>query len=445
MTVDGARNPRTAVRRAPPVVGCRHTDDGVQCAEPFAGPPGPDPAMHYLDYSATSAVRPDAVRNAVSEFLTHVGASPGRGGYGLSVESGRIAFRCRRRVAGILGIEGDPGRIAFMLNATHALNTALHGVLSRGDVLVLTPFDHNAVLRPAHALARFRDVEVRMLRASPDGSIDLEHAAQALEGARLLVVNAISNVLGVRLPLEALSGLARERGALVLVDAAQSAGHHPKDPVARLADLVAFTGHKGLLGPQGTGGLWVRDGVEVEPLCTGGTGGDSARREMPPVYPDHLEAGTPNAPGLAGLLAGCEYLRDRGIESLQSHERRLKERLRGGLETVSGVRVLSPPDPDGGAIVTIVSDGMSPSEMADELEAGWQVLCRPGLHCAPEAHRLLGTLETGALRFSLGWASTDEDVDAAVKGVDAIVSNRTPRVSGATPGSNGANESAAAR
>lgn len=391
--------------------------------------------MHYLDYSATSAVRPDAVRDAVSNFLTNIGASPGRGGYRLSVESGRIAFRCRRRVGGILGIEGDPGRIAFMMNATHALNTALHGVLRKGDAVVVSPFDHNAVLRPVHALARFREVEVRMLQGGPDGSIDLDHAAQALDGARLLVVNAISNVLGVRLPLEELSRLARDRDVLVLVDAAQSAGHRPDDPVGRLADLVAFTGHKGLLGPQGTGGLWVRDGVEVEPLCTGGTGGDSERRDMPTVYPDHLEAGTPNAPGLAGLLAGCEYLLDRGIESLQAHERRLKRELREGLAAVSGVRVLSPPDPHGGAIVTIVADGISPSDMADRLERDWQVLCRPGLHCAPEAHRLLGTLETGALRFSLGWASTDADVRAAVNGVDVIVSSRTTRVPGATPGS----------
>lgn len=387
--------------------------------------------MHYLDYAATSAVRPASVSDAVQHFLTEVGASPGRGGHHLSVESGRIAFRCRRRLARVMGFEGDPGRIAFMMNATHALNTAIHGVVRAGEPIVITPFDHNAVLRPVHALRKTRNVDVRMLRADAQGAFDLEHAAQVLEGARLLVVNAVSNVLGVRLPLRELAAMARERGVLVLVDAAQSAGHISDDPAREVADLVAFTGHKGLLGPQGTGGLWVREGVEVEPFCTGGTGGDSEVREMPPVYPDHLEAGTPNAPGIAGLLAGCDFVLERGIGELHDREMRLKAQLRDGLDAIRGVRVVSPPDPDGGALVTLVADGTSPSELADELERDWDVLSRPGLHCAPEAHRLLGTLETGALRLSLGWASTDEDVQRAITGVDAIVSGRRVRSSGA--------------
>ncbi|TVP56884.1 MAG: aminotransferase class V-fold PLP-dependent enzyme [Gemmatimonadales bacterium] len=378
--------------------------------------------MHYLDYAATSAIRPEAVAAAVHHFLTDVGASPGRGGHQRSIESGRIAFRCRRRLARVMGLPGSPGQITFMLNATHALNTAIHGVTRTGDAVVISPFDHNAVLRPVHALTRTRDVGVRMLEAAGDGSFDLDAAGTMLEGARLLVVNAISNVLGSRLPLAELSKLARERGVLVLVDAAQSAGHLTGHPGDCEVDLVAFTGHKGLLGPQGTGGLWVREGVEVEPFCTGGTGGDSALREMPPVYPDHLEAGTPNAPGLAGLLAGCDFVLERGIEALHAEECRLKARLREGLDSVRGVRVVSPPDPKGGAVVTVVADALTPSELADELEKGWDVLCRPGLHCAPEAHRLLGTLETGALRFSLGWDSTDADVDRAVEGVDAILS-----------------------
>ena len=380
--------------------------------------------MHYLDFAATSAIRPDSVAAAVHHFLTEVGASPGRGGHQRSIESGRIAFRCRRRLARVMGLPGNPGQITFMLNATHALNTAIHGVVRQGEVVVITPFDHNAVLRPVYALSKSRDVEVRMLDAAPDGSIDLEAAGRALEGARLLVVNAISNVLGTRLPLEELAGLARERGALVLVDAAQSAGHLADHPGNAPVDLVAFTGHKGLMGPQGTGGLWVREGVDVEPFCTGGTGGDSALREMPPVYPDHLEAGTPNAPGLAGLLAGCEFVLDRGVEALHAHECGLKTRLREGLAGIRGVRVVSPPDPSGGAVVTVVVEGIQPSELADELEEDWGVLCRAGLHCAPEAHRLLGTLETGALRFSMGWSSTEDDVDQALRGVDAIVRSR---------------------
>jgi cysteine desulfurase / selenocysteine lyase len=387
--------------------------------------------MHYLDYAATSAIRPEPVATAVQRFLMEVGASPGRGGYARSVESGRIALRCRRRIATILGIPGDPGRIAFMLNATHALNTALHGVLRPGDVVVTTPFDHNAVLRPVHALCRGREVENRVIPGAPDGSLDLEAAPRLLEGARLLVVNAVSNVLGTPLPLAELAEMARQAGALVLVDAAQSAGHLPGSPVEDGADLVAFTGHKGLLGPQGTGGLWVRPGVDVDPFCTGGTGGRSEIREMPEAYPDHLEAGTPNAPGIAGLLAGAEFVLQQGVEHLHAHESGLKARLREGLEQIPGLRVISPPAPKGVGVVTVAPEGISAAELSTRLEHGWGVCARPGLHCAPEAHRLAGTLETGALRFSLGWASTAEDVDRAVEGTDEILSSlRAPAVRG---------------
>ncbi len=390
--------------------------------------------MHYLDYAATSAVRPPQVVQAVHDFLANVGASPGRGGYARSVESGRIAFRCRRRVAQVMGLPGDPGRVTFMLNATHALNTAIHGVLGPGDAVVITAFDHNAVLRPVHALARARGIEVRQIPGAPDGSLDMEAAARHLEGARLLVVNAVSNVLGTVLPLGELAALARERGALVLVDAAQSAGHLPHDPAGLGAHLVAFTGHKSLLGPQGTGGLWVAEGVEVLPFCSGGTGGNSRLREMPDAYPDHLEAGTPNAPGIAGLLAGCEVVLAEGVEAIHAREAALKAKLHDGLSAIPGVRVLSPPTlGPGGALVTLVVDGLSPADVARQLEAEWQVLARAGLHCAPEAHRILGSLETGALRLSLGWASTEEDVDQALRGVDAIATSLRAPVPGGVP------------
>lgn len=388
--------------------------------------------MHYLDYAATSAIRPPAVAQAVSDFLLNVGASPGRGGYNRAVTSARIAFRCRRAVARVLGLPGDPGRIAFMMNATHALNTALHGVLEPGDRVVLTPYDHNAVLRPAHVLARDRGVDVQMVPGDASGGVDLEALATLLEGARLLVVNHVSNVLGTVLPLAEMSALARERGALVLVDAAQSAGHLSISPAEAGADLVAFTGHKGLLGPQGTGGLWVREGVSIRPFLTGGTGGDSARRDMPEALPDRLEAGTPNAPGLAGLLAGCEFVLERGVEAIHAHETRLKRRLREGLASISGIRVLSPAAPEGAALVTLVADRLSPSQLAREVEVGWGVMGRSGLHCAPEAHRMVGSSADGAFRLSLGWASSEEDVDRAVTALDSAVG---PRVVPVTTGS----------
>jgi selenocysteine lyase/cysteine desulfurase len=260
-----------------------------------------------------------------------------------------------------------------------------------------------------------------MAAGAPDGSLDLEGLSALLVGARLLVVNEVSNVLGTRLPVEEMAAMAHAAGVLVLLDMAQSAGHIPSAPAAAGADLVALAGHKGLLGPQGTGALWVREGIEFEPFASGGTGGDSAAREMPTVLPDRLEAGTPNIPGIAGLLAGVEFVLSEGVAKLHESAKELKSRLRAGLEDIAGVHVLSPSAPEGGAIVTIVADGVDPATLGMRLQEEWEVLTRTGLHCAPEVHRLLGTLETGAVRFSLGWSSTTEDVDRAVEGVEAIV------------------------
>jgi cysteine desulfurase / selenocysteine lyase len=384
--------------------------------------------LHYMDYAATSAIRPPSVALAVADFLTDCGATPGRGGHALTVAAERMAFQCRRAVQSILGLPGDPGRIAFTLNATHALNAALWGLLRRGDVVVVTQYDHNAVLRPVHYLAQERGVEVRLLSGTPEGEIDFREAERLLQGARLLVINAASNVLGTRLPIAPLAALAHDAGALVLVDAAQSAGHVMERPSDEGADVVAFTGHKGLLGPQGTGGVWVREGLELDPFMTGGTGGDSSKREMPPRMPDHLEAGTGNAPGLAGLKAGCEYVLAQGVEAIHRHEIRLKARLREGLEGLPDVRVLSPAAPDGVGVVTIAVDGLDTGTVATTLDRDFGVSTRAGLQCAPEAHRILGTLKTGAIRFSLGWASTDADVDQAVRGMDEIVRRPALRV-----------------
>ena len=374
----------------------------------------------YLDFAATSALRPPEVVDAVCAYLRDVGATPGRSGHARAVDAGRIALRCRRSLAELFAIEGDPGRICFQLNATHALNTALAGTLRAGDRLVRTEFDHNAVRRPAAALAA-GGVEVAVVSGRADGTVDLAEAEVLLRGsgrsARLLALPHVSNVLGQRLPLRELADLAHAVGAMVLVDAAQSAGHIPIDVDALGIDLLAFTGHKGLLGPQGIGGLWVRDGIDVAPLLRGGTGGDSLPEEMPDSYPDHLEAGTLNGPGIAGLLAGVEWLSSRGVEALHQTESRLKVRLHGELSAVADLRVRSPADPSGAGIVTFTSERISADALARRLEREHGIQARAGLHCAPEAHRVIGTLADGAVRLSLGWASTETDVDRAVDAV----------------------------
>jgi cysteine desulfurase / selenocysteine lyase len=372
----------------------------------------------YLDYAATSAVRPPEVVDAVARYLTDIGATPGRSGHGRAVEAGRLALRCRTLLAELLRIEGDPGRIAFQLNATHALNSALLGILGPGDRVVGTPYDHNAVRRPIASLGPL-GVEASIVDVGEGGSLDLKHAEHLIRGegrpAKLLVLPHASNVTGIVLPLADLTAMAHEYGTLVLVDVAQTAGHHPLDVAGSGADLVAFTGHKGLLGPQGIGGLWVREGVAVRPLLHGGTGGDSMPLEMPDAYPDHLEAGTQNAPGIAGLAAGVEWILRRGVSALHAVEIELRTRLLAGLDEIPGIEIRSERRPDGVGIVTLVHERYAPGELALRVERSHGIQGRAGLHCAPGAHGVIGTLATGAFRLSLGWASTAADVDAAIE------------------------------
>ena len=290
-----------------------------------------------------------------------------------------------------------------------------------GDVVVTTPLEHNAVMRPLNVLRHTRGIEAREIPAARDGTLDLDVARGLLKDARLLAVTAASNVLGTATPLQELVAAAHDAGAHVLVDAAQAAGTLPLDVAALGIDLLALTGHKALLGPQGIGALWVRPGLDIDPLLTGGTGGDSLDPSMPAALPDRLEAGTLNAPGIVGLKAALEWLREQGIASIHAREMGLKQRLHEALSDTDGIRVLTPPAPDGVPIVTFTADAVDPATLAARLDREHGVLARPGLHCAPGAHRLLGTATTGALRLSLGWATTETDVVRAVAAVRSIV------------------------
>lgn len=377
----------------------------------------------YLDYAATSAVRPEPVIEAVARYLRGVGATPGRAGHRRAVEAGRIVLRCRRALAALFNAPGDPGRLTFHLNATHALNAALFGLLRPGDRVVRTAYDHNAVRRPVLALGA-RGVQATVLAGDPSGGIDLDGAERALQGARLLVITHANNVIGNVLPVAELSEMAHAAGALVLVDAAQSAGHLPIDVQRMGIDLLAFTGHKGLLGPQGTGGLWIREGVELPPAFFGGTGGDSDSPDMPTLLPDRLEAGSMNGPGIAGLLAGVEWLTERGIDAVHRYETGLKHRLWDALKAVPGAIIHSTRLDDTAPIVTVTIDAVDPAEAALRLDREFGVLVRAGLHCAPESHAILGTERTGAIRFSVGWGTTEAEVDRAAAAVARIAETK---------------------
>lgn len=377
----------------------------------------------YLDYAATAGRRPPAVAAAIADFLTNNGTTPGRGGHRLAIDAARAMLRCRQSLARLLHIPGDPGRIAFQHNATHALNSALYGLLRDGDVVVTTPFEHNSVVRPLHAIEKTRRILPRIIPGDRSGALDLVRAARMLEGARLLVVTGASNVLGTHTPLNDLVALARGAGALVVVDAAQAAGSLPLDVAALGIDALAITGHKALLGPQGVGALWVRAGVDPEPLLRGGTGGDSLDIDMPRALPDRLEAGTLNAPGIIGLGAALGWLLEQDLTAMRAREMALKARLHARLEAIDGVNVLSPPALDGVPIVTMTAEQLDPAQLAGRLDREHGVLVRPGLHCAPGVHRLLGTEHTGAVRFSLGWASTEDDVERAAHAVAAVLAS----------------------
>lgn len=376
--------------------------------------------MIYFDNAATSWPKPPTVAAAVQEQLTSAGGNPGRSGHRLSIAAARVVEETREALARLFHA-ADPGRFAFTPNATHALNVALYGLLRPGDRVVTTSMEHNSVMRPLRHLET-RGVCVVVIPCSPDGSIELDRMDEALHpGARLLVATHASNVTGTILPVPDLAVLARAHGARFLVDAAQTAGTVLIDVETLGIDMLAFAGHKGLLGPTGTGGLYVRDDVALPPLVRGGTGSDSALEVQPEFMPDALESGTLNVAGIAGLGASVRFLMETGVEAVQTHERELATRFIDGARAIPGVTVYGPGDPTARCgIVSFNVEGVSPSEVGLLLDETFGVMARTGLHCAPSAHRTIGTFPGGTVRFGFGWFNTAAEVDTAIEAVRQI-------------------------
>ncbi len=378
----------------------------------------------YLDNAATSYPKPEKVYEAVLHAMRDVGASPGRGGYRRSLEAGRILFNARETVAGFFSIS-DSARIIFTHNATGALNLALQGILVSGDHVVTTSMEHNSLLRPLYAL-RNSGVEMTIVPAGPDGMVSVESIHRAIRvNTRMIAVSHVSNVCGTIQPIQQLAGLCREAGALFLVDAAQSAGHLPIDVGACDIDLLAVPGHKGLLGPFGTGLLYVAAHVPLKPVIQGGTGSHSTAEEQPQIMPDSFEAGTHNLSGIAGLHAGIEFIREQGLSALFLHEQHLLTQAEKSLREVSGVTIHGPEDPsDRCSVLSFTASGVDSSLLAAELDHGFNIAVRAGLHCAPLAHRTLGTVPGGTVRLSPGWFTTSEEIaffsDAVVQCIDKI-------------------------
>lgn len=378
----------------------------------------------YMDHAATSFPKPEVVAEAMVENLREFSANPGRSGHFLSLEASRALFEARETVAEFFRVD-DSRKVIFTKNVTEALNLAIYGLLRQGDHVVTTSMEHNSVMRPLRDLEARGMVQVSVVPSSPEGCADIEGISAAVRPGqtRLIVINHASNVVGT---LVDIGKVAEVKGdAYLLVDAAQSAGCFPIDLSLLDVDLFAFTGHKALLGPQGTGGLIMRTGKEpVRPLMRGGTGSHSEFEEQPEFLPDKLESGTPNGCGIAGLAAGIRFVKKRGIGLIREHEKHLTARLLEGLMRMDRVHVYGPIDPERQtAVVSINVDGMSPSEVGFQLDRNFDICVRTGLHCAPAAHKTIGSFPSGTVRISMGMTNTEDEVEEIIQGLRWLVSH----------------------
>ncbi|OUO88896.1 cysteine desulfurase [Gordonibacter sp. An230] len=376
--------------------------------------------MIYLDNAATTARKPPEVAAAVARAIDGFGGA-GRGAHGASLDAGVAVLHAREALARLLGAP-SPSRVAFCANATEALNAAVAGLLRPGERAVTTAASHNSMLRPLFRKQDEEGCEVAVVPHDARGALDYGALERELSrGARLVAVAHASNLTGDVYDVARIARLAHEHGALVLVDAAQTAGCVPLDMVRDGIDLVAFTGHKSLYGPQGTGGLAALCHVEVPPFKEGGSGARSYDRRHPARMPESLEAGTLNAHGLAGLAAGVAFVQERGVEAAGARARALAERFELGVRAVPGVRVLGGGGDAGrcGIVAINVAD-VDSAIVAGELDAGWGICVRAGAHCAPLMHEALGTRGQGAVRFSFSCLGTEAEADAAVRAVAEV-------------------------
>jgi len=375
----------------------------------------------YLDNAATSWPKPETVYQAVDHFMREVGATPGRGGHRREEEAARIADEARAALAELFHAP-DPNGVAFTMNATQAINMALKGLLKAGDHVITSSIEHNALWRPLKALER-RGVAVTAVPCTRSGALDPAEVEAAIRpSTRLIALLHASNVLGTILPVAKIGALAHRRGIPFLVDAAQTVGAYPIDMQAMHIDLLAFPGHKGLFGPHGTGGLVVRPGIVLETWIEGGSGTESAPETMPESLPLRLEAGTQNAAGIAGLLAGVRFVLEQGVEKIRQHEMGLTALLIEALRGTQGLTILGPEDSaQRTAVVSVNIEGYVPDQLAMVLDQVFDIATRAGLHCAPQAHRTAGTLEVGALRFSPGYFNTADEIHEAAEALKSIL------------------------
>lgn len=376
--------------------------------------------MIYLDNAATTLHKPPQVAEAVLHAMTTMG-NAARGAHSGALEASRTVFGTREKLARLFACQ-RADHVVFTANSTEALNIAISGLIHKGDHVISTDCEHNSVLRPLYWLEEERGVALDFVPADRRGLVDYADFERLMRpDTRAVVCTHCSNLTGNILDIGRIAGIAHSRGALLIVDASQTAGTVPIDMQALGVDVLCFTGHKGLMGPQGTGGLCIRPDVEIDPWKVGGSGVHSYDRHQPKEYPTRLEAGTLNSHGIAGLSAALDVILERGVADIQRAEHALMQRFYDGVRGISGVTVYGDfSAPERGAIVALNIRDYDSSAVSDELAVTYGIATRPGAHCAPRMHAALGTTEQGAVRFSFSCYNTEQEVDAAIAAVRAI-------------------------
>jgi cysteine desulfurase/selenocysteine lyase len=379
--------------------------------------------MVYMDNASTSWPKPYKVTEEMNRCLLEYCANPGRGGHKMAIKCGMEIYEARKAISRLFNID-NPLRICFTKNTTEALNLGIRGFLKEGCHVVTTGMEHNSVVRPLTDMQK-KGVRVTIVYGEKNGAIDPNRIEESITNdTRMVICTMSSNVNGIILPVKSIGEICRRRGAAFMVDAAQGAGSIKIDVADMKIDLLAFPGHKGLLGPQGTGGLYIGEGIDLEPLGTGGTGSSSLNVEQPDIMPDKMESGTLNTPGIVGLRQGVEFIESIGLENLEFHKRMILEKLCRGLERINGITLYSSPSNNSG-IVALNMEGMDPNYLGCILNDRYNIAARAGLHCAPLAHKTLGTLPHGLLRLSPGCFTTYDDADYVIEAFKHIASNQS--------------------
>jgi len=379
----------------------------------------------YVDNAATSFPKPSAVGRVMADTLANIALSPGRSAHNYSLDAGRIIFKARERLAKLFNC-ADSSRIIFTANVTESLNVGIMGlvphILKPGDHVIVTRLEHNSVMRPLRFLQRSGGIDVSSLPLNSYGEVNVAALPGLMrETTRLIIINHVSNVTGA---IASLEEIGKKKGeALLMVDAAQSAGVLPIDVESMNIDFLGFTGHKALFGPTGTGGFYIRSGINVNPLKMGGTGSNSELEEQPDFSPDRYESGTLNTLGIAGLDAGVKFILQQGVEEIYAHEQKLTRFFLEELSNINNVSVYGPAvGRKRGAVVSLRVAGKSESEVAYILDREYGIMVRAGLHCAPAAHQSINTYPAGTVRFSFGFFNTEDDVGSCLDALRSIAS-----------------------